>query len=65
MLWQKATPRLPPKPELPLLADCRLTHPCPTNPFRTRADEDMWYVEPTLEQRQLAMTLGLSLHGIY
>ena len=43
---------------------CRLTHPCPGNPLRTRADEDAWYVEPTLEQRQLAMALDIPLYGI-
>ncbi|GAB4823072.1 hypothetical protein N2152v2_010118 [Parachlorella kessleri] len=41
-----------------------LTHPCPGNPFRTRADEDAWYVEPTREQRQLAMALDIPLYGI-
>lgn len=41
-----------------------LTHPCPSNPFRTRADEDMWYVPPSQDQRRLAMTLGLPLYGI-
>ena len=41
-----------------------LTHPCPYNPFRNRADEDSWYVPPTMEQRQAAQELGLPLYGI-
>jgi hypothetical protein len=43
----------------------RLTHPTPYNPFRAKADEDAWYVEPTPAQRLLAMEMGLPLWGIH
>lgn len=43
----------------------RLNHPCPSNPFRSKVDEDMWYVEPTLEQRRMALAMGLPLEGIW
>ncbi|GAB4816158.1 hypothetical protein N2152v2_003204 [Parachlorella kessleri] len=42
-----------------------LTLPCPSNPYRTKRDEDAMYVLPTFWQRLKAHLEGRPLYGLY
>ncbi len=49
----------------PCVLPCRFTLPCPSNPYRTRRDEQAMYVVPTFWLRLKAHMEDQPLYGLH